>query len=194
VKTLQAIENAHIVLYIVDAHLGVSEQDLKLLGFVLECGRGLVIAVNKWDGLSTEIRDHAKATIDRHLDFVRFAQVHYISALHGSGIDPLFISINAAYASAMRKLATPELNQLLEQAKTRHQPPLVHGRRVKLRYAHPGGHNPQRIVIHGNQLHDLPESYRKFLAHFFQKKLNLVGVPILIEFKTSDNPFRKKSG
>jgi GTP-binding protein len=192
VKTLQAIENSHVVLFVVDARLGVSDQDLKLLGFVLECGKALVIAVNKWDGMTEEDRDHAKATIDRHLDFVRFARVHYISALHGSGVGNLFDSVNEAYESATKKLSTPLLTRLLQKAEETHQPPLVHGRRVKLRYAHPGGNNPPCIVIHGNQLNALPESYRKFLSHFFQKKLDMYGTPVLIEFKTSDNPFRKK--
>ncbi|VVC76315.1 GTPase Der [Aquicella siphonis] len=194
VKTLQSIEESNVVLYVVDARIGVSEQDLKLLGFVLECGKALVIAVNKWDGMSEEARDHARATIDRHLDFVRFARVHYISALHGSGVGNLFDSVQEAFVSATQKLSTPLLSRLLQEAQTTHQPPLVQGRRVKLRYAHPGGHNPPRIVIHGNQLNALPESYRKFLAHFYQKKLNLFGTPVLIEFRTSENPFRKKPG
>lgn len=189
VKTLQSIENAHVVLYVIDARLGVSEQDLKLLGFVLECGRALVIAVNKWDGMTESDRDHAKATIDRHLDFVRFARVHYISALHGSGVGNLFDSINEAYTSATKKLSTSLLTRLLQQAIVVHSPPLVQGRRVKLRYAHPGGHNPPVIVIHGNQLNALPESYKRFLAGFFQKKLKLYGTPVRIELKTSENPF-----
>lgn len=192
VKTLQSIEEANVVLYVVDARIGVSDQDLKLLGFVLECGKALVIAVNKWDGMTEEAREHARATLDRHLDFVRFARVHFISALHGSGVGNLFDSINEAYTAATQKLSTPQLSRLLEQAQETHQPPLVKGRRVKLRYAHPGGYNPPRIIIHGNQLHSLPESYRKFLAHFYQKKLNLFGTPVMIEFKTSDNPFTKK--
>lgn len=194
VKTLQAIQDSHVVLYVVDARLGVSDQDLKLLGFVLECGKALVIAVNKWDGMTEEAREHARNTIDRHLDFLRFARVHYISALHGSGVGNLFDSVNEAYESATKKLSTPQLSRLLELAQTTHQPPLVHGRRVKMRYAHPGGYNPPTIVIHGNQLQALPESYRKFLEHFYQKKLNMYGTPVLIEFKTSENPFRKKPG
>ena len=193
VKTLQAIETANVVLFVIDARIGVSDQDLKLLGFVLECGKALVIAINKWDGMSEEAREHAKATIDRRLDFVRFARMHFISALHGTGVGNLFDSVDEAYASAIKKLSTPVLNRLLQQAQTAHQPPLVHGRRVKLRYAHAGGHNPPCIVIHGNQLESLPESYRKFLAHFFQKKLRLHGTPILITFKTSENPFKKKT-
>ncbi|MBX3709297.1 MAG: ribosome biogenesis GTPase Der [Gammaproteobacteria bacterium] len=192
VKTLQSIESSNVVLYVVDARLGVSEQDLKLLGFVLECGKALVVAINKWDGMTEDARDRTKATIDRHLDFVRFARVHYISALHGSGVGNLFDSIHEAYESATKKLSTPLLSRLLQKAQTVHQPPLVKGRRVKLRYAHPGGYNPPCIVIHGNQLHALPESYRKFLAHFFQKELHLFGTPVFIEFKTSENPFSHK--
>ncbi|HEX4044719.1 MAG TPA: ribosome biogenesis GTPase Der [Gammaproteobacteria bacterium] len=191
VKTLQAIENANVVLYVIDARLGASEQDLKLLGFILECGKALVIAVNKWDGMTVEARDHAKATIDRHLDFVRFARVHYISALHGSNVGNLFDSIDEAYASANIKMSTPELTRLLQKALVTHSPPLVHGRRVKLRYAHAGGHNPPLIVIHGNQLEDLPDSYRRFLAGYFQNRLKLHGTPVQIVFKTSENPFRK---
>jgi GTP-binding protein len=194
VKTLQSIETSNVVLYVIDGRLGVTEPDLKLLSFILECGKALVIAVNKWDGMSEEDRDHAKTTIDRHLDFLRFARVHFISALHGSGVGNLFDSVNEAYESATKKLSTPMLTRLLELAQSTHQPPLVQGRRVKLRYAHPGGYNPPTIVIHGNQLHALPESYRKFLEHFYQKKLDMYGTPVLIEFKTSDNPYRKKPG
>lgn len=190
-KTLQAIEDANVVLYMVDGRMGVSEQDLKLLGFILECGRALLIAVNKWDGMTESDRDRARATIDRHLDFVRFARVHYISAMHGSGVGNLFDSINEAYLSATKKLSTPLLTRLLQQALVTHSPPLIQGRRVKLRYAHPGGHNPPIIVIHGNQLNALPESYRRFLASFFQKKLKLYGTPVHIAFKTSENPYSK---
>lgn len=189
VKTLQAIENANVVLYVIDARIAVSEQDLKLLGFILECGKALVIAINKWDGMTEEAREHARKTIDRQLDFVNFARIHFISALHGSGVGNLFDSVNEAYESATRKLSTPMLTRLLQQALVTHQPPLVHGRRVKLRYAHVGGHNPPRIIIHGNQVNALPESYKKFLVHYFQKKLDLHGTPVHIQFKASENPY-----
>ena len=192
VKTLKAIEEAHVVLYLIDARLGVSEQDLKLLGFILECGSALVIAMNKWDGLKEEVKNQAKIGIDRHLDFVSFARIHYISALHGTNVGNLFDSIDEAYLSATKKIATPLINQLLQRALLTHSPPLVSGRRVKLRYAHLGGHNPPRIIIHGNQLKALPLSYRRFLSHFFQTKLELYGTPVRIEFKTSDNPFTSK--
>ncbi len=192
VKTLQAIENANVVLYVIDGRIGVSEQDLKLLGFIVECGKGLVIAVNKWDGMDEHARDHARATIDRQLDFVRFARVHFISALHGSGVGNLFDSVNEAYESAIRKLSTTELTRLLEKAQVKHQPPLVHGRRVKLRYAHPGGNNPPLIIIHGNQVNALPNSYKRYLAAFYQTQLKLYGTPVHVEFKSSDNPFADK--
>jgi GTP-binding protein len=192
VKTLKAIEEANVALFVIDARIGVSDQDLKLLGFILECGKALVIAVNKWDGMTEEARDYAKASIDRQLDFVRFARVHLISALHGSGVGNLFESVNEAYASATKKLTTPILTRLLAQAQTTHTPPLVHGRRVKLRFAHPGGNNPPCIIIHGNQLEALPDSYRKFLAGFFIKKLELKGTPVRIQFKTGDNPYADK--
>lgn len=192
VKTLQSIEDAHVILYVIDARMAVSEQDLKLLGFVLECGKSLVIAVNKWDGMSDDAREHTKASLDRQLDFVRFARVHFISALHGSGVGNLFDSVNEAYASATAPLSTPQLTKLLQLAQETHSPPLVQGRRIKLRYAHPGGHNPPLIVIHGNQLNAMPESYRRFLANFFQKKLKLHGTPVRIEFKSGVNPFARR--
>lgn len=189
VKTLQSIENSNVVLFVVDGRLGVSEQDMKLLGFVLECGKALVIAINKWDGMSEDARDHARNTIDRQLDFVKFARIHFISALHGSGVGNIFESIDEAYESATRKLSTPEITRLLQKAVEQHQPPLIKGRRVKMRYAHPGGHNPPIIVIHGNQLDALPDSYRRYLASFFQTKLKLFGTPVQIQFKTTENPF-----
>lgn len=193
VKTLQAIESANVVLYVLDARMGVSDQDMKLLGFILECGKALVIAVNKWDGMSESAREEARLSVDKYLDFVKFARIHFISALHGSGVGNLFASIDEAYASAIKKLPTPELTRILQKALLAHSPPLVQGRRVKLRYAHAGGHNPPRIIIHGNQVLALPESYRKFLAHYFQSRLNLHGTPVVVEFKTNENPYADKS-
>lgn len=192
VKTLQAIETANVVLFIMDAREGVTDQDLKLLGFVLESGRALVIALNKWDGLTIAARDSARATIDRRLNFVPFARIHYISALHGTGVGDLFKSVNEAYAAANKKVSTPELTKLLAQAISTHQPPLVQGRRIKLRYAHMGGHNPPIIVIHGNQVDALPESYKRYLAGFYQERLKLKGTPVMIELKSGENPFREK--
>lgn len=192
VKTLQAIKQANVVLYVIDARKQVTEQDLKLLGFVLDAGKALVIAMNKWDGMQEEDREKTKASIDRQLDFLGLIRIHFISALHGSGVGNLFDSINEAYDAATKKLPTPLLTRLLEEAQTTHTPPLVKGRRIKMRYAHAGGANPPRIIIHGNQLNELPGSYKRFLAHFYQKKLKLYGTPIYIELRTSENPYRPK--
>jgi GTP-binding protein len=192
VKTLQAIDTAHVVLFIMDAREGVTDQDLKLLGFILQSGRAIVIALNKWDGMSPSARENARKTIDRRLDFMTFARVHYISALHGTGVGNLFESINEAYACAIKKLSTAQLTKILIAAVNAHTPPLIHGRRIKLRYAHPGGHNPPIFVIHGNQVDRLPDSYIHYLANTFQKRLKLVGTPVKIELKNSTNPFREK--
>lgn len=192
VKTLQAIDAANVVLFIMDAREGVTDQDLRLLGFILESGRALVIAMNKWDGMTIYDRDQTRSTVDRRLNFVPFARVHYISALHGTGVGNLFDSINEAYASANKKLTTPQLTKILNEAVNSHTPPLVQGRRIKLRYAHAGGHNPPVIVVHGNQVNALPDSYKKYLANTFQHRLKLIGTPVLIELKSGENPFKRK--
>ncbi len=189
IKSLQAIDLAHVVIVVLDARDGVTEQDLTVLGSVVECGRSLVIAVNKWDGLSPEVRDEMRRQLDRRLEFVDFATTHYISALHGTGVGDLFDAINAAYRSAYIDVPTKLLTELLEDALERHNPPLVRGRRIKLRYAHFGGKNPPTIIIHGNQTDDVPDSYRRYLANFFRNALRLVGTPVRIEFRTGDNPF-----
>jgi GTP-binding protein len=192
VKTLKAVQACHVVLFIMDAHEGVTDQDLKLLGFVLETGKSLVIAINKWDGLSTDEKDRARSSIDRRLNFVSFAKIHFISALHGTGVGNLFDSINEAYVSANKKLSTPLLTKVLQEAVNTHTPPLVQGRRIKLRYAHAGGHNPPRIVIHGNQVASLPDSYRRYLSNYFQQALELVGTPVRVELKSGENPYKHK--
>lgn len=192
VKTLQAIQAANVVLFVMDAREGVTDQDLRLLGFILETGRAVVIAMNKWDGMSISDKDKARNTIDRRLNFITFARIHYISALHGSGVGDLFKSINEAYASANKKLSTPVLTKILIHAVNTHTPPLVQGRRIKLRYAHAGGHNPPVIVVHGNQVDKLPDSYKKYLANSFQHSLKLMGTPVHIELKSGDNPFKDK--
>ncbi|MES9843893.1 MAG: ribosome biogenesis GTPase Der, partial [Candidatus Sedimenticola sp. 6PFRAG5] len=151
IKTLQAIEEANVVLLVLDAHQGVSEQDATLAGHILESGRALVICINKWDGLDTDQRDTIKEELERKLPFLDFATQKFISALHGSGVGTLYESIDSAYANAVRKLSTPELTRILEWAVQEHQPPMAHGRRIKMRYAHQGGQNPPIIVIHGNQ-------------------------------------------
>lgn len=182
-KSLQAIESSNVVLLIIDAHMGISEQDLHLLGFILESGRALIIAVNKWDGLSSEKRAQVKKDLDRRLQFVPFAKLIFISALHGTGVGNLFALIQQAYRSATQNLTTSRLTRLLEQAVSAHQPPLSRGRNIKLRYAHPGGYNPPVILIHGQHASFLPESYRRYLENFFRKALKIVGSPIWIEFR-----------
>ncbi len=182
-KSLQAIESSNVVLLIIDAQKGISEQDLHLLGFILESGRALIIAVNKWDGLSNEQRMQVKRDLDRRLQFVPFAKLIFISALHGTGVGNLFTLIQQAYRSATQCLTTSRLTRLLEQAVSAHQPPLSRGRNIKLRYAHPGGYNPPVILIHGQHASFLPESYRRYLENFFRKALKIVGTPIRIEFR-----------
>ena len=189
IKALQAIDLAHVVLVVLDAREGLSEQDLTVLGSVVECGRSLVIAVNKWDGLAPELRDEMRRQLDRRLEFVDFAKTHYISALHGTGVGDLFETIDAAWQSAHVDVPTKVLTDLLERALERHSPPLVRGRRIKLRYAHFGGKNPPTIVIHGTQTDEVPESYRRYLANFFRQSLKLVGTPVRVEFKFGENPF-----
>jgi len=190
VKTLQATEASNVVLFMMDAKEGVTDQDLKLLGFILQTGRALVIAMNKWDGLTEDERTRAKTSIDRKLKFAPFARVHYISAMHGSGVGNLFASITEAYESATKEFSTPELNSILTEAVAAHNPPMVQGRRIKLKFAHSGGQNPPVVVIHGNQVKSLPESYKKYLANTFQKKLNLIGTPLQIQLRSGDNPFK----
>ena len=189
VKTLQSIRDANLVLMLMDAQEGIVEQDLHLLDFVLEAGRSLVIVINKWDGLDEYQKSEVRRQIDRRLFFVDFAEITFISALHGSGVGKLYPIIDRTYESAMSQLQTNKLNALLEQAVHEHAPPMVNGRRIKLRYAHPGGENPPRIIIHGNQTDKMPSDYTRYLQNFFRKKLELKGTPIRIEFRSGDNPF-----
>ena len=189
IKTLQAIQDANVVLLTIDAREGISDQDLSLLGFILNAGRSLVIVVNKWDGLSQDIKDQVKSELDRRLDFIDFARVHFISALHGSGVGNLFDSVKEAYACATQKTSTSMLTRILRMATDEHQPPLVNGRRVKLKYAHPGGYNPPIIVIHGNQVDKLPDSYKRYLSNHFRRSLKIIGSPIRLQFQEGNNPF-----
>ncbi|MFZ0219991.1 MAG: ribosome biogenesis GTPase Der [Candidatus Aquirickettsiella sp.] len=183
IKSLQAIEASNVALLVIDAQKGISEQDLHLLGFILESGKALIIAVNKWDNLSNEQRTQVKKDLDRRLQFVTFAKLIFISALHGTGVGNLFALIQQAYRSATHSLSTSHLTRLLEQAVNAHQPPLSRGRSVKLRYAHPGGYNPPIILIHGQHASFLPASYRRYLENFYRKALKIIGSPIRIEFK-----------
>ncbi len=192
IKTLQAIDAANVVILMLDAHQEVSEQDASLAGYIVEKGRALVVAVNKWDGLDDHDRRQIDDQFDRRLGFLDFAERLHISALHGSGVGELFPLINAACAAALREMPTPELTKLLERAVQQHQPPLVRGRRIKLRYAHQGGRNPPLIVIHGNQTKSVPAAYRRYLSNFFRTVLKLAGTPVRIEFKSGDNPYEGK--
>ena len=189
VKTLKAIDQANVVILLMDAHEGVVEQDLHLLGQCIEAGRGLVVALNKWDGMESDERERVKVELQRRLLFVDYADIHFISALHGTGVGHLYDSIHGTYESATRKLTTPRLTQLLEDIVSSHPPPVIGGRRVKLRYAHMGGHNPPRIVIHGNSTDNLPQSYVRYLENSFRRHLDLSGTPIRIELRTGDNPY-----
>ncbi|NHI01308.1 MULTISPECIES: ribosome biogenesis GTPase Der [Oceanimonas] len=189
IKTLKAIEDANVVLLVLDAREGISDQDLSLLGFVLNAGRSIVLAVNKWDGLSQDVRDDIKRELDRRLGFIDFARLHFISALHGSGVGNLFESVKEAYASATKRVNTSMLTRIMQMAQDDHQPPLVRGRRVKLKYAHAGGYNPPRIIVHGNQVKDLPDSYKRYLINYFRRSLQIVGTPIRVEFQEGDNPY-----
>ena len=192
VKTLKAIEDAHVVILVMDGHEGIVDQDMHLLGHCIEAGRGLVLAVNKWDGIEPDQREWIKNELNRRLQFAAYADTHFISALHGSGVGLLYKSINAAYQSATRKLNTNALTRILEGAVHDHAPPMVDGRRIKLRYAHAGGQNPPLIIIHGNQTGKVPNSYQRYLEKVFRRELDLVGTPVRIEFKTGDNPYADK--
>ena len=192
VKSLQSIKDAHVVVLIVDARQGVVEQDLHLLGYVLETGRALVIAINKWDGMGPEEKDRVRSDIRRRFTFVDFAQIHYISALHGTGVGDLYKSVDKAYVSATRDLPTNVLTRILEDAVLDHAPPSINSRRIKLRYAHAGGHNPPTIVIHGKQTAKLPAHYVRYLEKTFRKSLQLEGTPIRIELRSDENPFTRK--
>jgi GTP-binding protein len=192
VKTLQAIEQANVVLLVVDAQEGLTDQDLSLLGFVLNAGRSLVVAVNKWDGLGKDIKEEIKRELDRRLGFIDFARIHFISALHGTGVGHLFESVQEAYTSATQRINTAMLTRIMDMAQDDHQPPMVRGRRVKMKYAHAGGYNPPLIVVHGNQVKDLPDSYKRYLINYFRKSLKIMGTPIKVEFREGANPFENK--
>jgi GTP-binding protein len=189
IKTLQSIEDANVVILVLDAQQDISEQDAHIAGFILEAGRAVVVAVNKWDGLDRARREHTRRELGRKLAFLSFAQVHYVSAREGKGLAELIKSVDLAYAAAMVKLPTPKLTRALIAATTRQAPPR-HGRfRPKLRYAHQGGMNPPIIVIHGNQLDSLPDSYRRYLERFFIDAFRLRGTPVRIQLKVGANPY-----
>lgn len=192
VKTLKAIDDANVVVLVLDAHEGVVDQDLHLLGHTIDVGCGLVVAINKWDGLSADDKSDIRRELDRRLQFIDYAEIHYISALHGTGVGHLYESIEKAFNSATQKVATNRLTKILEGAVFDHQPPMINSRRIKLRYAHAGGHNPPIIVIHGNQTGKVPASYQRYLEKVFRRELKLFGTPIRIEFRGGENPFAGK--
>jgi GTP-binding protein len=191
-KTLQAIDEAHVVIMMLDAHDGIAEQDASVLGIALQRGRALIIAINKWDGIAQEQREEIQRQLSLKLDFVPFAPLHFISARHGTGVGELMQSTVRAYEAAMRTLPTRELTRTLEHALTVHQPPLVRGRRIKLRYAHQGGRNPPRIIIHGNQTASVPDAYTRYLANVFRKTYDLFATPVFIEYRTDANPYARE--
>jgi GTP-binding protein len=190
-RTLQAIDTAHVVIFVVDAHDSIGEQDASVLGLALQRGRALLITVNKWDGIPSEQRDEIRRQLEVKLDFVPYAPVHFISARHGTGVGELVAATIHAYDAAMTEIPTARLTQTLEWAMSRHQPPLIRGRRIKLRYAHQGGRNPPRIIIHGNQTSQVPDAYTRYLANVFRKEFELFASPVAIEYRTSSNPYSR---
>ncbi len=189
IKTMQAIEQANVVVLTLDAQQEVSDQDAHIAGFILDAGRALVLAVNKWDGLESSRRDVVKNEIARKLGFLDFANILFISALRGSGVKGVLPAVNAAYDAAMARLPTPRLTRVLHEAVTQHQPPKAGPFRPKLRYAHQGGHNPPIVVIHGSAVAHISETYRRYLENTFRKAFELRGTPLRVEFRQGHNPF-----
>jgi GTP-binding protein len=189
VKALQAIDEAHVVIGVLDAHETIAEQDATLLGHVAERGRALILAINKWDHIPADQRDHIRNQLTLKMPFLDFAPQHFISALHGSGVGDLLGAARRAAEAAMRDMPTPELTRVLEKALEAHQPPLVRGRRIKLRYAHQGGRNPPLIIVHGNQVQHVPDAFRRYLANTFREAFRLHGTPVKVEFRADTNPF-----
>lgn len=189
IKTLQAIQKAHIVVIIIDAREGLTDQDLHLMGKVVEMGRGLVIAINKWDGMSDYDKEQVKQKLDRKLVFVSFARRYFISALHGTGVGMLYHAIDEAYASASIDISTNELTEALEKILFDHQPPLVRGRRIRMRYAHIVGHHPLTILVHGKQTDALPDHYKRYMTTALRDRFKLIGVPLILRFKSDANPY-----
>jgi GTP-binding protein len=188
IKTLQAIEDAQVVILVLDARQDISDQDAHIGGFIRESGRALVVAVNKWDGLDAYVREQIKGALEGQMSFIDFARFHYVSALKGQGLEALFRSVDAAYKAAIADLPTPKLTRALIDAVARQAPPRSGLFRPKLRYAHQGGRNPPLIVIHGNALDKIPDSYRRYLEHTFREVFKLQGTPLQIQFNVSSNP------
>jgi len=191
-KTLQAIEQCQVAVIMLDAGEGVTDQDATVLGAVLDAGRALVVAVNKWDGQSDYTRQQTESLLERKLSFVDWAETVRISALHGSGLRELFKAIHRAHASATRKFSTAEVTKALEIAYETNPPPVVRGHVAKLRFAHPGGENPPTFIVHGTRLRTLSDTYRRYLENFFRKRFKLVGTPVRFVFKEGENPYKDK--
>jgi len=189
IKALQAIDEAHVVIGVLDAHETIAEQDATLLGHVAERGRALILAINKWDHIPPDQRDHIRNQLALKVPFLDFAPQHFISALHGTGVGDLLGAARRAAQAALRELPTPELTRVLEKALEAHQPPLVRGRRIKLRYAHQGGKNPPLIIVHGNQVAHVPEAFRRYLINTYREAFRLQGTPVKVEFRADTNPF-----
>jgi GTP-binding protein len=191
IKALQAIDRAHVVVLMLDAREGITDQDTTLLGHILEQGRALVIALNKWDGLDADHRVQVKSELERRLMYVSWARRVTLSALHGSGIQELMTAVRQAWKSALTEFSTPELTRVLRNAFESHQPPMKHGRTAKLRYAHGGGKLPPRIIIHGSRTDTIPEAYRRYLANRFIRHFKLKGTPVVLQFRDSANPYKQ---
>ena len=192
IKALQAIDRAHVGVLMLDASEGLTDQDTTLLGHIIDQGRALVIALNKWDGLDPDHRKHVKSELDRKLTYVEWAQRVTMSALHGSGIQELLDAVHRAWDSALMDFSTPELTRVLKAAFDAHQPPMKQGRTAKLRYAHSGGKLPPRIVIHGSRTDTIPDTYRRYLVNRFIKHFKLRGTPVFLSFRNSENPYKER--
>ena len=192
IKAISALEDSHVVILVLDAHEGVTEQDATLLGMIADKGRALLITVNKWDGLDDYQKSEVKRKLDIKLSFVNYASVHFISALHGSGVGKLFDPIKKSYESAGKRFPTSLLNKILEQANNSHQPPPVAGRRLRLKFVNQSDVFPPTLTFHGNHVQSVPKSYERFLKNFFITSLKLTNTPIKIYFKSGDNPFKDK--
>jgi GTP-binding protein len=190
IKAMQAMQQANVVLLVIDAREGITDQDASLAGHVVESGSAVVMVLNKWDGLDSSKKEKVKQEIARKLVFLDYVEQHFISALHGSGVGHLMEAVDQAHRASLSDLKTSDLTRVLEQAVLEHAPPMVRGRRIKLRYAHQGGRNPPVIVIHGTQSNALPMSYRRYLINRFRKVFHLYGTPIRIELRSPDNPFK----
>lgn len=193
IKTLQSIEDCNVCILVLDASQEVADQDASIAGYILEAGRALVLAVNKWDALSRDARDRFKSELDRKLHFLAFANRHFISALHGRGLDAMMRSVDAAYGAATKRLPTPKLTRALQQAVERQAPARRGPIRPKLRYAHQGGQNPPVVVIHGNALDAISDAYRRYLEGWFREQFSLQGTPLRVEFRSSTNPYARQA-